>query len=142
MTEQTFDGKQAVSIRNLKSHVGETVLIQGWLYNMRSKGKLHFLQIRDGTGIVQAVMFKGDVEPEDFEAASKLTQESSLRVIGEGKADERAQSGVELKVEKISVSKEGENPPGDGPPDEPGEMLKGCSSNSWAPLAPMFFNSF
>ncbi|MEC7584448.1 MAG: asparagine--tRNA ligase [Planctomycetota bacterium] len=103
MTEQSFEGHRAISVRRLPDHVGQTVLVQGWLYNMRSKGKLHFLQVRDGTGIVQAVMFKGDVEQEDFEAASKLTQESSLRVIGEVKADERAQSGVELKVKKISV---------------------------------------
>ena len=103
MTEQSFEGHRAISVRRLPEHVGQTVLVQGWLYNMRSKGKLHFLQVRDGTGIVQAVMFKGNVEQEDFEAASKLTQESSLRVIGEVKADERAQSGVELKVQKISV---------------------------------------
>lgn len=103
MTQQTYDGKQAVSIRNLKSHVGETVLIQGWLYNMRSKGKLHFLQVRDGSGVVQAVMFKGNVSEEDFDSAAKLTQESSLRVIGEVKEDERSPGGVEIGVTKIDV---------------------------------------
>ncbi len=75
MTEQSFEGRQAVSIRNLGAHVGETVLVQGWLYNKRSKGKLHFLQVRDGSGIVQAIVFKGKVSESMFDAAKDLTQE-------------------------------------------------------------------
>ncbi len=103
MTEQTFEGLEAVSIRHLKDHVGKEVLVQGWLYNKRSKGKLHFLLVRDGTGVVQSVMFKGNVSEEDFAAAGSLTQESSLRVIGEVKADERSPGGVEIGVRKIEV---------------------------------------
>ena len=103
MSEQTFGGLTAVSIHHLKEHVGEDVLVQGWLYNMRSKGKLHFLQVRDGTGTVQAVMFKGNVSEEDFEAAAKLTQESSLCVIGTVKEDERSPGGVEIGVTRIEV---------------------------------------
>ena len=98
MTEQMLDGLRAVSVRRLGEHVGRRVLVQGWLYNMRSKGKLHFLLIRDGTGIVQSVMFKGDVSTEEFEAAAHLPQESSVRVIGTVKADERAPGGVELSA--------------------------------------------
>jgi len=103
MTEQIVDGVPAVSVRRLSEHVGEKVLVQGWLYNMRSKGKLHFLLVRDGTGTVQSVMFKGNVPEEMFEAAGHLTQESSLRVIGTVKADERAPGGVELGVEQLMV---------------------------------------
>jgi len=103
MTEQTFDGLRAVSICRLGDHVGERVLVQGWLYNLRSKGKLHFILVRDGSGIVQSVMFRGNVTPEEFEAAAHLTQESSVRVIGTVKADERAAGGVELAVEKFVV---------------------------------------
>ena len=103
MTEQSFDGLTATAIRDLPSHVGTTVLLQGWVYNLRSKGKLHFLQMRDGSGIVQAVMSKANVSEEDFEAVKGLTQESSLRVVGEVKADERAPSGVELSVQKVQV---------------------------------------
>jgi asparaginyl-tRNA synthetase len=101
MSEQTFDGHAAVAIRRLREHVGEEVLVQGWLYNMRSKGKLHFLLLRDGTGIVQAVTFKGDVGDEAFEAAGRLTQESSLRVLGTVRADERSPGGVELQVRRL-----------------------------------------
>jgi asparaginyl-tRNA synthetase len=56
MTEQSHFGLHAVSISRLKEHAGKEVLVQGWLYNLRSKGKIHFLQVRDGSGIVQAVM--------------------------------------------------------------------------------------
>jgi asparaginyl-tRNA synthetase len=103
MTQQSFEGKRQISVRRLGEHIGETVLVQGWLYNMRSKGKLHFLQVRDGTGIVQSVMFKGDVDEAEFDVAGKLTQESSIRVIGEVKSDERAPGGVELKVKRLVV---------------------------------------
>jgi asparaginyl-tRNA synthetase len=103
MSEQVFQGHRAVPIRRLPEHIAETVLVQGWLYNMRSKGKLHFLQVRDGSGIVQAVVFKGEVDAAQFEVAGKLTQESSLRVIGTVKADERSPGGVELQVQQVHV---------------------------------------
>ncbi len=101
MTEQSFAGRKAVSISRLSEHVGEEVLVQGWLYNMRSKGKLHFLMLRDGSGIVQAIMFKGNVSEDSFAEAKGLTQESSLRVIGSVKADDRAPGGVELDVSEL-----------------------------------------
>ena len=50
-----------VRVEDLGKHVGETVTLHGWLYNRRSSGKLHFLEVRDGTGIVQCVVFKGNV---------------------------------------------------------------------------------
>ena len=70
---------------------------------MRSKGKLHFLLVRDGTGIVQSVMFKGNVDAEVFEKAKEMTQETSLRVIGEVKEDERSPGGVEVSVKQLDV---------------------------------------
>ncbi len=57
-------GMGEVRIADLSGHVGETVTLRGWLYNKRSSGKLHFLEVRDGTGIVQCVVFKGNVTPE------------------------------------------------------------------------------
>src|SRR5262245_30510862 len=79
-----------VRISQLAEHVGKQVTLQGWLYNKTGKGKLQFLQIRDGSGICQAVLFRGNVSDELFEAAKELTQESSLSVRGEVKADPRA----------------------------------------------------
>ena len=72
----------AVRIEDLRKHLGETVTLQGWLYHRRSSGKLHFLEVRDGTGIVQCVVFKGNVSPETFQQADHILQESSVEVVG------------------------------------------------------------
>ena len=74
-------------INQLKDHIGEEVTLKGWLYNTRSSGKLVFLQLRDGTGIVQCVVFKGNDE-DVFEQAKALGQESSIIVHGTVKEDD------------------------------------------------------
>ena len=92
-----------VYIEDLASHTGERVTIKGWLYNKRSSGKLNFLQVRDGTGLVQAVMFKGDFDEETFKACDTLSQESSLVVTGLVKEDKRAPGGFELSIENVEI---------------------------------------
>ena len=95
-----------VSIKTLFQHVGETVTLQGWVYNKTGKGKLAFIQLRDGTGICQCVVFKGNVGDEQFAVADKIPQESSLRVTGAVKADPRAPGvpgGYEIDVQSIEV---------------------------------------
>jgi len=89
-------------INELKNHIGEEVTLKGWLYNTRSSGKLVFLQLRDGTGIVQCVVFKGNSE-EVFEKAKAPGQESSLIVTGSVKEDTRSSIGVEVDVKDIEV---------------------------------------
>jgi asparaginyl-tRNA synthetase len=89
-------------INELKNHIGETVTLKGWLYNSRSSGKLVFLQLRDGTGIVQCVVFKPNNE-ELFEMAKSLGQESSIIVNGTVKEDTRSSIGVELDVTGLEV---------------------------------------
>jgi asparaginyl-tRNA synthetase len=79
-----------ITISEVGQHVGEEVTLQGWLYAKTGKGKLNFLKVRDGTGIIQAVAFKGEISDEAFEVAKGLTQESSLTVTGTVRADERA----------------------------------------------------
>jgi asparaginyl-tRNA synthetase len=90
-------------IANLPHAVGQQVQIAGWLTNSRSSGKIAFLQLRDGSGFVQAVVSKADVDEETFAAARTLGQESALRVVGEVRADPRAPSGVELAALSIAV---------------------------------------
>jgi asparaginyl-tRNA synthetase len=90
-----------VRVADVGRHVGEDVRLRGWLYNRRSKGKLHFLILRDGSGLIQAVMFAGDVDPETFQRADHLGQESSLEVVGTVKADPRAPGGHELSVKAL-----------------------------------------
>ena len=90
-------------INKLKDHIGEEVTLKGWLYNSRSSGKLVFPQLRDGTGIVQCVVFKGNVSEEVFEQAKSLGQESSIIVHGTVKEDDRSTIGVEIDVKDLEV---------------------------------------
>lgn len=86
------------TIERLGQHVGETVTLRGWVHNRTSKGKLHFVMLRDGTGYAQCVVFVKNVEEELFEAVGGAGQESSVELIGEVKADDRAPGGFEVKV--------------------------------------------
>jgi len=90
-------------ISEIGKYEGQDICIKGWLYNKRSSGKLHFLQVRDGTGIIQAVIFKGDVDPEVFEKADKISQESSIIVCGTVKEDKRSQIGYEIGVKDVQI---------------------------------------
>nr|WP_321500381.1 asparagine--tRNA ligase [uncultured Dethiosulfovibrio sp.] len=96
-------GTPWISIKEMIDHLGEEVVIKGWMYNKRSSGKIHFLQIRDGSGFVQAVMVKNEVPEEAFDEAKKLWMEASLEVTGTVRADDRSASGVELSVSSIKV---------------------------------------
>ncbi len=92
-----------VYISEISGYEGQDVILKGWLYGKRSSGKLHFLQVRDGTGIIQAVIFKGDVPEEVFEMADKISQESSIEVYGIVKEDKRSALGFEIGVKDIKV---------------------------------------
>ncbi|MGB2579308.1 asparaginyl-tRNA synthetase [Elusimicrobium simillimum] len=94
---------ERVYINKIGNYLGKEVILKGWLYNMRSSGKLHFLQLRDGSGIIQCVVFKGNVTPEVFELASNLTQETSISVTGTVKEDKRSKLGFELDVKDLAV---------------------------------------
>ena len=89
-------------VNQLKNHIGESVTLKGWLYNKRSSGKLVFLQVRDGTGIVQCVVFKPNDEAL-YDLADSLGQESSIIVTGTVKEDTRSTLGVELDVTALEV---------------------------------------
>ncbi len=91
------------TIEQIAEHEGHEVTLKGWLYHRTDKGRLQFLQVRDGTGIIQAVVFKKAVTPEVFETTKGLTQESSLIVMGTVRADARAPGGYELSVSDLEV---------------------------------------
>lgn len=91
------------TIKQLKSHVGESVELRGWVYNIRSSGKLRFLLMRDGSGIVQVVWFKGNHSEETFAKLDTLTQETSLIITGKVKEDKRSPLGVELDGETLEI---------------------------------------
>jgi asparaginyl-tRNA synthetase len=91
------------TVRRLGEHVGARVRVKGWLYNRRSKGKLHFLLVRDGTGIVQAVASAKDIPPDQATLCDALPQEASIVVEGTVRADARAPGGFELTVADLKL---------------------------------------
>lgn len=95
--------KDQVLVSQLRHHAGKEVTIAGWLYNLRSKGKIHFVQIRDGSGIVQGVMGKGDVTDPIFDLTGTLPQESSIVVRGVVREDARAPGGFELGIKDLRL---------------------------------------
>ncbi len=100
---------QDSSIAAIAAHEGQTVRLRGWLYNKTGKGKLAFLQLRDGTGIIQVVVSSKEVDAASWEAAQRLTQESSLVVVGTVVADARSKLGYEIhaaSVEALQVAED------------------------------------
>jgi asparaginyl-tRNA synthetase len=93
-------------IDDIAKHVGQTVTIKGWLAGRRSSGKIHFLQVRDGSGFIQAVMSKAAVGDETFARADHLSQESAIVVTGAVRADARAPGGFEIDATALEVVSE------------------------------------
>src|SRR5438552_19134568 len=92
-----------VRIQELPKHVGEKVVVNGWLYNKRTAGKLQFPIIRDGSGYLQCVVSKKEVSEETWRGVEEATQESTVRVTGIVRAEPRAPGGVELGLESFEV---------------------------------------
>jgi asparaginyl-tRNA synthetase len=95
-----------VQIEEIGSFEGQRVRLRGWLYGRRSSGKVHFMQIRDGTGIIQCVIGRQDVAPELFEQAGVLGQESSVELTGSVRADSRAPIGYEIHTDDLRIWQE------------------------------------
>src|SRR6201989_1687495 len=91
------------TIASLSAYEGQTITLRGWLYNIRSSGKLLFPTFRDGTGTIQGIVPKAAVPDEVFETLKALTLESSVVVTGKVRADSRAPSVFELDVEDVEV---------------------------------------
>jgi asparaginyl-tRNA synthetase len=100
-----------IYVENVGSCEGNAVTLRGWVYNKRSSGKLQFILLRDGTGIIQCVAFKGNFPAEQFEALDKLTQESSLEVCGTVRKDARSPGGYELDITEFQIIQLAENYP-------------------------------
>lgn len=92
-----------VYIEDVKDYVGQEVEIRGWVYNKRSSGRVRFLLVRDGTGIIQGTIFSPDKDFPLFRVFDELTQESSLIVRGKIKEERRAPGGYELEISEIEV---------------------------------------
>ncbi|NLV73834.1 MAG: asparagine--tRNA ligase [Chloroflexi bacterium] len=93
----------SVLIRDVANFVGQEVTIRGWLYNKTDKGRLQFLMVRDGSGLIQAVAFNKALPAEAFQAAQVVTQESSLIVTGTVQQEPRAPGGYELALSNVEI---------------------------------------
>ncbi len=92
-----------ITIDSVRHHEGESVTLCGWLIHKRSSGRIRFLVLRDGTGTIQATLFKGETSDHAFSLHSQLTQESSLAVTGAIRKDDRAPGGYEIQVSNLDV---------------------------------------
>jgi len=92
-----------IRIREAPAHVGESIEIRGWVTHRRSSGKVQFLVLRDGSGLIQCVAGVKDLPPEQWEASGALTQESAVIARGTVKADARQVGGVELGLTSLEV---------------------------------------
>ena len=97
-----------VRIAELRSHVGASATVRGWVTHLRSSGKVAFIVLRDGSGTLQAVVVRNAVGADSWERFGKLTQETSIAVTGEIRADARAPGGVEMGVSTLEII--GESP--------------------------------
>ena len=94
---------KTVTIKKLDQYVDQDVEIKGWVYNRRSVGKIWFLILRDGTGLLQCVIVDGECDSETFSLEQQLNQEDSVIVTGRVKKEPRAVGGYELGVKQVSV---------------------------------------
>src|SRR6056297_278539 len=99
------------TINQLSNHEDEIVTLKGWIYNSRSSKGLHFLELRDGTGLCQCIVSEQEVSEEVFEAAGTLKQESSLSISGKVIKDDRSVGGYELHATDLTVYQVAENYP-------------------------------
>jgi len=97
------ENMKTIRINEISKNIDKEIQLNGWVYNSRSSGKIGFLMIRDGFGIIQCIISKNDVDEESFNTFKKLTQESSLSVIGKVVENERAPGGYELIVLSLKV---------------------------------------
>jgi len=92
-----------VYVEDIARHEGQDVEVRGWVYNKRSSGKVRFLLVRDGTGVLQSTVFSAEKEHPLFEQFDRLTQESSVIVRGRVREDKRAPGGYELSLTDIEI---------------------------------------
>src|SRR3954453_15120379 len=93
----------SLRIAELHDHTGKTATVRGWVTHVRSSGKVAFAVIRDGTGVLQAVLVKSQVPAEVWTAFGELTTETSVSVTGEVKADARAPGGYEIGATNLTI---------------------------------------
>jgi len=94
---------KVVNIKDLDQFENQEVELRGWVYNIRSIGKIWFVILRDGTGLLQGVVVKGEASDETFLLEHQLNQEDSIIINGTVRKEPRSVGGYELGVKEITV---------------------------------------
>ena len=92
-----------VRIEALREHVARVASVRGWVTHLRSSGKVAFIVLRDGTGVLQCVIVKNNVAPDIWERFQQLTVETSIAVTGEVREDARSPGGMEMSVTALEI---------------------------------------
>ena len=100
-----------VYIADAANHVDQSVTIKGWVHNKTHKGKLLFIMLRDGTGMIQTVVFKGNFDSDYFDELIRLSQESAILVTGKIVEDKRSKGGFELQADEVTIHHEAQEYP-------------------------------
>src|SRR5688572_18189672 len=100
-----------VSVRHLTDHADQSVRLRGWLDAKRSSGKIAFLQVRDGSGVVQVVTSRKDVDEQSWEDAQRAVQEAVLDLKGIVRVDARAPGGREIHAQSVRLEAQSEEYP-------------------------------
>ena len=109
---QEFMQYEYTRIAGLRDHAGETVRVRGWVTHVRSSGKIAFVVVRDGSGIVQTVISRKEVDEASWTELGRAVIESAVDVTGTARQDDRAPGGVEITVQTLRVT-------GESSPDYP-----------------------
>jgi asparaginyl-tRNA synthetase len=92
-----------ILLKEIEKYLGEEVTLRGWVFNVRSSGSIYFLQFRDGTGQIQAIVSKNDVDGRTWQLTKELTLESSVEIFGKVYQEKRSPSGYEMQVKKVKI---------------------------------------
>ena len=103
MSEESKRWNERLYIRDLADKVGQTHTLEGWVQFTRKSGKIRFLGLRDGSGTIQCVMVREEMESQQFDLFSQLKQETSIRLTGVVQPSDRSQFGVEILTQEIEI---------------------------------------
>jgi asparaginyl-tRNA synthetase len=101
---QEFMQSESTRIAELRDHAGENVRVRGWITHVRSSGKIAFAVVRDGSGVVQTVVNRREVDDASWAQLGTAVQESCVELTGTVKQEPRAPGGVEIHVSTFAVT--------------------------------------
>ena len=97
-------------LKDLKEHLNHEVLLQGWVQEIRNLNKIKFIILRDRSGDMQTVAFKGDTSQASFDLINDVTRESVVEIIGIPVANKESRWGIEVKIKELTLISKAQTP--------------------------------